>query len=473
MSRGTECPGSELNSVFIDEVKIHVKAGDGGAGCMSFRREAHVPKGGPDGGDGGRGGSVVLEADPAVSSLIDYRYKRHFKADRGTHGKGQIRHGAWGDDLVLHVPLGTIVRDAEEGDLLGDLTVAGQRLTVAQGGFGGRGNIHFVTPTKRAPAFAELGEPAEERWIELEMKLLADAALVGMPSVGKSSLIAVMSAARPKIADYPFTTLVPNLGVVKAGGRSFVVADVPGLIEGANEGKGLGHEFLRHIERTALILHVVDLTGSYEGRDPVEDYEIINRELELHAAELAERPQVVVGNKVDVEGAQEASARVREKAEADGFAYFEVSAVTRQGVDALERAVAERVYELRSAAVRVEGATRQVWTHETRGDREYEVRNLGGGVFEVVGRGVERMVIMTEWNNEEAIAFLQKRLAKAGVEKALAEAGALDGDEIRIAGKAFEFEGALERDPEIAFIEDEPDEASAEPATELPGEDAQ
>ena len=338
--------------MFIDEVKINVKGGDGGAGCMSFRREAHVPRGGPDGGDGGRGGAVVLEADSAISSLIDFRFHRHFKAPKGTHGKGQIRHGAGGDDMVLKVPLGTIVKDAETGDILGDLTLQGQRLIVAHGGYGGRGNIHFVTPTRRAPAFAELGEPAEERWIELEMKLLADAALVGMPSVGKSSLIARMSAARPKIADYPFTTLVPNLGVVAAaGGRSFVVADVPGLIEGASEGKGLGHEFLRHIERTALIIHVVDLTGSYEERDPLADYDAINRELELHAAELATRPQIVVGNKIDVAGTSEVSAKLRARAEETETPYFEVSAVTGQGIDAMIRSVAERVFELRSAAI--------------------------------------------------------------------------------------------------------------------------
>ena len=448
--------------MFIDEVKIHVKGGDGGAGCMSFRREAHVPKGGPDGGDGGRGAAVVLEADSAISSLIDFRFKRHFKAERGTHGKGQIRHGAGGQDMVLKVPLGTIVRDAETGEILGDLTVQGQTLQVAQGGYGGRGNIHFVTPTRRAPAFAELGEPAEERWVELEMKLLADAALVGMPSVGKSSLIGRMSAARPKIADYPFTTLVPNLGVVRAGERSFVVADVPGLIEGASEGKGLGHEFLRHIERTALIIHVVDLSGSYEARDPLADYDAINRELELHAAELAHRPQIVVGNKIDVEGTAEVSAKLRERVEAAEMPYFEVSAVTGQGVDSMIRAVAERVFELRSAAIDSGEGARRVWTHETKSDRDFTVINLGGGVFEVKGRGVERMVIMTEWGNDEAIAFLQKRMVKAGVEKALADAGALDGDEVRIAGKAFEFEGALAADPEVAFIEDDFTEESVD-----------
>src|SRR5574340_1577037 len=259
--------------MFIDEVRIHVKAGDGGAGCASFRREAHVPKGGPDGGDGGPGGDVVLEADATLTTLIDYHYKRHFKAERGTHGKGAGRDGATGPDLVLKVPKGTIARDADTGEMLGDLVRDGQRLVVVRGGGGGLGNRHFVTSTRRAPTFAELGEPGEERWIELELKMLADAALVGVPSVGKSSLIARMSAARPKIADYPFTTLVPNLGVVTSGERSFVVADVPGLIEGASEGAGLGHAFLRHIERTALILHVLDLSGSYEGRDPIADLE--------------------------------------------------------------------------------------------------------------------------------------------------------------------------------------------------------
>ncbi|HEY5540846.1 MAG TPA: GTPase ObgE [Coriobacteriia bacterium] len=458
--------------MFIDEVKIHVKAGDGGAGCMSFRREAHVPKGGPDGGDGGRGGNIVLEADPAISSLIEYRFKHHFKAERGVHGKGQIRHGATGGDLVLKVPLGTICRDAETGSVLGDLTLAGQRLVIAHGGYGGRGNPHFMTPTRRAPAFAELGEPAEERWIELEMKLLADAALVGMPSVGKSSLIARMSAARPKIADYPFTTLVPNLGVVKAGGRSFVVADIPGLIEGASEGKGLGHAFLRHIERTALIIHVVDLTGSYEERDPLEDYDIINAELALHAQELADRPRIVVGNKADVAGTQEASARLRARADADGVPYFEVSAVTGAGLDPMIRSVAERVFELRSAAVHEGVVYTKVWTHDAVNEKAYEVTNLGGHVFEVTGRGVERMVIMTEWNNEEAIAFLQKRLAKVGVERALAEAGALDGDEIRIGGRAFYFEGALERDPEVADIEIDFIDADEDEEVFEPGGDA-
>ena len=262
-----------MSGQFIDKVRIFVKGGNGGAGCMSFRRESHVPKGGPDGGDGGFGGSVILQADGGKSSLIEYRYKHHFKAERGTHGKGSKRNGQNGQDMILKVPVGTLVREvltvgeeedknAKSGEVLADLTQNEQRVIVAEGGTGGRGNTHFVTPTRRAPEFAELGEPTEGRWIELEMKLMADAALVGMPSAGKSSLIARLSAARPKIADYPFTTITPNLGVAKAGDLSYVLADIPGLIEGAHKGKGLGHEFLRHIERSALIVHIVDMTGS-------------------------------------------------------------------------------------------------------------------------------------------------------------------------------------------------------------------
>ena len=450
--------------MFIDKVRIHVKGGNGGAGCMSFRREAHVPKGGPDGGDGGHGGNVVVEADASLSSLIEYRFKHHFKAERGTHGKGSRMHGATGEDLVLKVPMGTVVHEyfeesKEVGELIADLTHDGERVTVAEGGMGGRGNIHFVTPTRRAPAFAELGEPSQEGWIELEMKLMADAALVGMPSAGKSSLIAKMSAARPKIADYPFTTLVPNLGVARSGDYSFVVADIPGLIEGAHEGRGLGHEFLRHIERTALIVHVVDLTGDYEGRDPLEDYDIINRELALYADELAARPRIVVANKIDVPGAEEVADRLAERvredsitaAGGDEFApspvdpkLYRISALTGEGVDGLKAAIATKVHELREELRALSEADVQyehVWEHKREErDKQFKVVPLGGGVFRVEGPQVERMVVQTDWENEEAIAFLQHRLKRLGVEKALEKAGAVDGDEIRIVGRAFEFE---------------------------------
>jgi GTP-binding protein len=458
--------------MFIDQVHIHVKAGDGGAGCMSFRREAHVPKGGPDGGDGGYGGDVILEADRSVSSLIDYRFKHHFKAARGTHGKGKRMHGASGEPLILKVPLGTVVREYSEetreaGEMIADLTHDGERIIVAKGGQGGRGNIHFVTSTRRAPAFAELGEPADESWIELEMKLMADAALVGMPSVGKSSLIARMSAARPKVADYPFTTLVPNLGMVHTDTHSFVVADIPGLIEGAAEGKGLGHEFLRHIERTALILHVIDATGSWEERDPVEDYKQLQIELENYAHELIDRPQIVVINKVDIPGTEDAIARVKTYleecalAKVDGNEWdsnyvkpeiFCVSAVTNEGVEALIAATAQKVFELRTAAAERENDTvqyGQIWEHKRQErDRAFVARNLGGHVFTVEGKAVERMVLQTEWENPEAIAFLQHRLERMGVEKALVEAGAVNGDEIRILNRAFGFETIIREEYE-------------------------
>lgn len=456
--------------MFTDKVHIYVRGGDGGAGCMSFRREAHVPKGGPDGGDGGHGGNVVVQADAALSSLIQYRYKHHFKAERGTHGKGSRMHGARGEDLILKVPLGTIVREwnddsKETGALIADLTHDGERVTVANGGMGGRGNIHFVTSTRRAPSFAELGEPASESWIELEMKLMADAALVGMPSVGKSSLIARISAARPKIADYPFTTLVPNLGVVKGDEYDFVVADVPGLIEGASEGRGLGHEFLRHIERTALIVHVVDMTGGYEGRDPVEDYRIINRELEMYASDLASRPRIVVANKCDAPGVEDAvrrlEAEVRSDAvvAADGNEYadsvaeakvYRISALTGEGIDPLVHALGEKVHELREAA-RVQESERvayeQVWEHEREArDKRFSVYRLSEGIFRVEGPQIERWVVQTDWGNEEALSFLQHRFGRIGLEKRLVAAGARNGDEIRILGRAFEFETADDAD---------------------------
>ena len=450
--------------MFVDKVRINVKGGNGGAGCMSFRREAHVPKGGPDGGDGGHGGNVVVQADASVSSLIEYRFKHHFKAERGTHGKGSRMHGATGDDLVLKVPVGTVVREyfedeREVGEMIADLTRDGESVVVARGGVGGRGNIHFVTSTRRAPAFAELGEPAQEGWIELEMKLMADAALVGMPSAGKSSLIAKMSAARPKIADYPFTTLVPNLGVATSGDLSFVVADIPGLIEGASEGRGLGHEFLRHIERTALIVQIVDLTGDWEGRDPLEDYEIIKRELAEYASDLAARPRIVVANKIDAPGTEEVCEKLADRVRADSVEaaggnefvespidpkLYRISALTGAGVDSLKAAIATKVHDLREAAREAAAADVQydhVWElrREAR-EKRFDIAPEGEGAWRVRGVQVERMVVQTDWENEEAIAFFQHRFKRMGVDTALEKAGARDGDEVRILGFSFAFE---------------------------------
>ena len=439
-----------MENTFTDLSHINVKGGDGGAGCMSFRREAFVPKGGPDGGDGGRGGAVIVEADPQLSSLIDYRYKHHFRAERGTHGQGARRHGRDGEDLVLRVPVGTVVRELDPTAQtplydIADLTQPGQRAAVAPGGAGGRGNIHFVTSVRRAPAFAEKGEPAREHWIELEMKLMADAALVGMPSVGKSSIIARISAARPKIADYPFTTLVPNLGVARAAnGQSFVAADVPGLIEGASEGKGLGHQFLRHIERTALILHVVDVTGGYERRDAVEDYRTINSELEAYARELSSRPQIVVANKCDLPGTEEAVNRLRQEAERDGREFFAVSAATGAGLDALVSRCAAEVARLRAEAassVPVVDLSERWERERERRERRITVTREERHAWRVTGQQVERMVIQTDWENEEAVAYLQHRFDRCGLDDALAKAGAVNGDEVRILELAFTFEG--------------------------------
>ena len=459
-----------MENTFTDLSHINVKGGDGGAGCMSFRREAFVPKGGPDGGDGGHGGDVVVVADAQLSSLIDYRYKHHFRAERGTHGKGAKRHGSDGADLILKVPLGTVVRELDAQTQkpvceLADLTQPGERVIVAPGGRGGLGNTHFVTSVRRAPAFAEKGEPALEHWIELEMKLMADAALVGMPSVGKSSIIARISAARPKVADYPFTTLVPNLGVARAAnGQSFVAADVPGLIEGASEGKGLGHQFLRHIERTALILHVVDITGGYEARDVVEDYKTINAELSAYAEELSRRPQIVVANKCDLPGYEDEIDRLRAAAEADGHEFFAVSAATGGGLDELVTRVAAQVAELREelAAAEPERDLTEKWERDRqRRDSAIRISREERNAWRVTGGSIERMVVQTDWENEDAVAYLQHRFSRCGLDDKLRRAGAVTGDEIRILGFAFDYEGdepdsfAELREDEAAFGDEE------------------
>jgi GTPase len=325
--------------VFVDEVEIHVRAGDGGRGCVSFRRERFVPRGGPDGGDGGRGGSVILEADEGLGTLLDFRYRRHYAASRGAHGEGSDRHGAGGDDLVLRVPVGTTVRERDAGLLLGDLTRRGERLGVARGGRGGRGNARFATPTRRAPRHAEPGEAGEERWLRLELRLLADVGVVGFPNAGKSTLVARLSAARPKIGNYPFTTLVPTLGLVRlTEERSFVIADVPGLVPGAADGKGLGLRFLRHLERTRLLVHLLDLDPA-TGRDPVEDWRTIQAELRAYSPELAARPQLIAANKTDLEGAAARLRRVVALGRRRRLPVLPLAARTGQGLDALRAAI--------------------------------------------------------------------------------------------------------------------------------------
>jgi GTP-binding protein len=332
--------------VFVDEIEVYVKGGDGGAGCISFRREKYVPYGGPDGGDGGSGGSVWLQADPNLTTLLDYHYRRHYEADRGGHGKGANRHGASGRDLVLKVPLGTVVWDRDSGVLLGDLAQPGQRLRVQPGARGGRGNARFASSTNRAPRQADPGQYGEGRWLRLELKLLADVGIIGFPNAGKSTLISRLSAARPKIADYPFTTLVPTLGIVRVDEeRSFVIADLPGLIPGAAEGRGLGHQFLRHIDRTRLLLHVLDLDPA-TGRDPLDDLAVINEEVRRYSSGLSARPQIVIGNKIDLPEAAPRRAAVEAFCAGSGLGFVAISAATGAGLDALVRTVAAALEEM-------------------------------------------------------------------------------------------------------------------------------
>lgn len=337
--------------MFIDRAKIRIKAGDGGNGVTAFRREKFVPRGGPSGGDGGNGGSVWLEATEGLNTLLHLRYNPEHKGERGRHGEGSNRHGKEGTDTVVQVPVGTQVFDAESGDLVFDFTEAGQRYLAAKGGKGGWGNQHFATPTRRAPKFHYTGRPGEEKELQLELKLIADVGLVGFPNAGKSTLISVISAAKPKIADYPFTTLEPNLGVVDLGDfKTFVVADIPGLIEGASEGAGLGDQFLRHVERTKLMLHLVDVS-SISGRDPVEDYEIINRELANYNQDLADRPQIVVATKLDALDEPERLESLRTRAALDGKDFLEISAVTNLGTKELVSAVAKKLEEIKQTEI--------------------------------------------------------------------------------------------------------------------------
>ena len=326
---------------FVDKAKIHVKAGDGGNGCVAWRREKFVPLGGPAGGNGGKGGDVILKADSRLQTLMDFKYKIHFKAERGQHGSGSNKHGKAGEDLIIKVPVGTVVKDAETGEVIADLTKEGQEVVVAKGGKGGKGNAAFKTSTNQAPDYAEEGEKGEERWIELELKLLADVGIIGFPNAGKSTLISVLSNARPKIADYPFTTLSPVLGVVKLDiGKSLVLADIPGLIEGASQGAGLGHEFLRHIERTKFLLHVIDISD-FREREPLEAFEIINKEMEQYSPELTKKPQIVVGNKIDILSDKEEINRLKKAFEEKGYRFIPVSLATKEGIDELKKALQE------------------------------------------------------------------------------------------------------------------------------------
>jgi GTPase len=415
---------------FVDQVVLHIKAGDGGNGCASIHREKFKPLGGPDGGDGGRGGDVILEVDPNTATLLDYHHRPHRKAPNGKQGQGSNRDGANGEDVVLAVPNGTLVKDSATGEVLVDLVGAGTRYVIAEGGHGGLGNAALATTKRKAPGFALLGEPGDELDVMLELKSVADVALVGFPSAGKSSLIAALSAAKPKIADYPFTTLIPNLGVVTAGDNVFTVADVPGLIPGASEGKGLGHEFLRHVERCDMLVHVIDCATMEPGRDPVTDYEVIEAELRAYG-KLEDRPRLVVLNKADVPDARELAEMVAPEFEARGLKVFTISAATRDGLRELSYEMGEWVAAAR-ANKPVEEPTRLVIRPKQLGAAGFKVRRVNENLFQITGEKPERWIRQTDFSNDEAVGYLGDRLERLGVEVELAKLGAKAGAEVVI-----------------------------------------
>jgi GTP-binding protein len=426
--------------MFVDQVEIDVKAGDGGNGAVSFRREKCVPRGGPNGGDGGRGGSIIIEIDLSLSTLLDFRYKSRYHADRGGDGQSKDMSGKNGQDLVLRVPPGTQVYDAKTGQLVVDMAPPVMHFVVAKGGGGGKGNSHFATAVRQTPRFAEKGEPGVTARLRLDLKLLADVGIIGFPSVGKSTLIAAVSAARPKIADYPFTTLVPNLGVVAVDdGRSFVMADMPGLIEGAHKGAGLGLRFLRHIERTRVLAHVLDVSGLTD-RDPMEDYDVLNRELRAYDENLAEAPQIVTLNKVDVAGSEELVSRVTQELEARGCRVFCVSAATHQGLRPWLFALWEA---LQATPAPTPGVIPDDVAHfgppETAHLKDWHVEKTGPDSWIVAGEALDRLTRRTDLENEYALVRLQRTMERLGVYRKLAQEGAADGDTVTIGGFEFEY----------------------------------
>ena len=427
--------------MFVDHVKIFVKAGDGGDGMVAFRREKYVPNGGPAGGDGARGGNVVFEVEEGLRTLMDFRYKRNFKAERGEHGMSKGMHGKRADDLIVKVPPGTVVINAETKAVIADLVEHGQQAVIAKAGRGGRGNSRFATPSNPAPELAEKGEPGEELEVILELKVLADVGLVGFPSVGKSTLLSVVSAAKPKIGAYHFTTIVPNLGMVETDdGRSFAMADLPGLIEGAHQGVGLGMQFLRHIERTRVIVHVIDMSGM-EGRDPYEDYLVINEELKQYNLRLTERPQIVVANKMDMPDAEENLIAFKEKVGED-VKVFPVSAVSRKGLKPLLFDVADLLEvtpEFLLHEIEDEESDATVLYKHTKQSDEFQITRDDDGAFVLSGNTIERLFKMTDFSREDGIRRFARQLRAMGVDEALRERGAENGDTVRLMEFEFDF----------------------------------
>ena len=414
--------------MFIDRARIFVQSGKGGDGMSSFRHEKFVPKGGPNGGDGGQGGNVVLVADRNVNTLVDFRFRRLFKAKPGGKGEGSNKYGRNAEDLVITVPLGTIVKDEETGQVMADLSRDGQRAIVAKGGRGGRGNWHFRTSANRTPTFAERGEPGEERWLRLELKVLADVGLLGYPSVGKSSILRKVSAAQPEVAAYHFTTLNPILGVVNLPDhRSFVMADIPGLIDGASEGVGLGHDFLRHIERTKILIHVIDVSG-IEGRDPIEDYEKINAELAKYSEKLSRKQQIVAANKIDLLGDSDNLERLMDYMAAHGVEVYPICAMTGEGMDKL----LERVWTMLEEYVEEPDETTEEVVYKAQNKPDFEVKRDDDGAFVITGARIENLVAMTNFDDDQSLRRFQRIWRYMELDKLLQEHGIQDGNTVRI-----------------------------------------
>lgn len=429
--------------MFVDKAKIYVKGGDGGDGLVAFRREKYVPEGGPAGGDGGRGGDVIFRVDEGLRTLMDFRYQRHFKADKGVKGRNKSQHGANAEHLIVRIPPGTVLIDDDTKEIIADMTRHGQQVVVARGGRGGRGNTRFATANNTAPELAENGEEGQERYVVMELKVMADVGLVGFPSVGKSTLLSVVSAAQPKIGAYHFTTITPNLGVVDVGdGRSFVMADLPGLIEGASEGIGLGHEFLRHVERTRVIIHVVDMSGS-EGRDPFEDWVLINDELKQYNASLLERPQIVAANKMDMPESEEnlVSFRKRVAEVRPDLEIMPISSLTRQGIQELLYRATDLLDSIPVAPVVeevAEATERKVYKLEAEDDNSFTITR-DNEAFVVSSPRIERMLKRMQLSTHDAILKLARTLRHMGVDAELRKRGAVEGTIVRIGEFEFEF----------------------------------
>ncbi|MCQ4618424.1 GTPase ObgE [Corynebacterium sp. CCUG 59401] len=451
---------------FVDQAVLHLQAGDGGHGCVSVHREKFKPLGGPDGGNGGHGGDIILVVSPQVHTLLDFQYRPHLKAKRGGNGEGDNRNGARGEDLVLEVPVGTVVRDAD-GEILADLNAPGMRFIAAEGGYGGLGNAALATAKRKAPGFALKGEPGQAHDLILELKSMADVGLVGFPSAGKSSLISTLSAAKPKIADYPFTTLQPNLGVVDVGHDTFTIADVPGLIPGASQGKGLGLDFLRHIERTAVLVHVVDCATLEPGRDPQSDIEALEAELDSYAelieteshesglGDLRERPRIIVLNKIDIPDARELAEFLHDDlAERFNWPIYTISTATHEGLEELKWALWDVVKQSRATRPKVETATHREVIRPRAVDHRDEITVIPDpefpGAWMVVGEKVDRWIRQTDFENDEAVGYLSDRLNKAGVEDQLRELGANEGDTVTIGDISFDWEPSIGGDPTLA-----------------------